>query len=108
MKHGRGGQVTNVLAVTIPKTALHASASNDSDGTAVKVIAPDALYAPPATRDQFLEALGASDLALSARLALHLTGCVNPLPGMTCGELGLPPGSTYGSAARHVLRRFNE
>lgn len=100
--------MTNVLALTIPQTAPDASASNDRDGTAAKAFAPDALYAPPAARDQFLEALGASDLALSARLALHLTGCMNPLPGMTCGELGLPPGSTYGSAARHVLRRYQE
>ena len=72
------------------------------------MIATDAVYAPPAARDQFLDALDACDLALSARLALHLTGCMNPLPGMTCGELGLPAGSTYGSAARHVLRLVQE
>ena len=109
MKHGQeGGQVTSDLALCTPLLALHASAPDGSEGRAVQVIAPDALYAPPAARDQFLEALDASDLAGSARLALHLTGCMNPLPGMTCGELGLPPGSTYGSAARHVLRRFQE
>ena len=82
--------------------------SIDSDGAGMRVIAADALYAPPAARDQFLDALDACDLALSARLALHLTGCMNPLPGMTCGDLGLPPGSTYGSAARHVLRLVQE
>ena len=67
------------------------------------MIATDALYAPAAVRDQFLRALDARDRTESARLALHLTGCMNPLPGMTCGELGLPTGSTYGSAARRVL-----
>jgi hypothetical protein len=68
-----------------------------------KLTASDALYAPAAVRDQFLRALDARDRAESARLAPHLTGCMNPLPGMTCGELGLPTGSTYGSAARRVL-----
>ena len=67
------------------------------------VIATDVLYAPAAVRDQFLRALDARDRTESARLAVHLTGCMNPLPGMTCGELGLPTGSTYGSAARRVL-----
>ena len=67
------------------------------------MIATDALYAPAAVRDQFLDALDAGDFALSARLALNLTGCMNPFPGMTCDELGLPPGSTYGCAARRVL-----
>ena len=67
------------------------------------MIVADALYASAAMRDQFLEALDARDRVLSTRLALNLTRCMNPLPGMTCGELGLPPGSTYGSAARRVL-----
>jgi hypothetical protein len=89
-------------------TPLHASAVNDNDVPAAGVIAADALYAPPAARDLFLDALDARDVALSERLALHLTGCMNPLPGITCGELGLPPGSTYGSAARRVLRRAQE
>jgi hypothetical protein len=80
----------------------------DSDGQEIRAIATDARYAPPAARDQFLDALDAHDLALSARLALHLTDCMNPLPGMTCSDLGLPPGSTYGSAARHVLRLVEE
>jgi hypothetical protein len=67
------------------------------------VIPGDAFYAPAAVRDEFLNALDASDFALSARLARNLTGCMNPLPGTTCGGLGLPPGSTYGAAARRVL-----
>jgi hypothetical protein len=28
---------------------------------------------------------------------------MNPLPGLTCQQLGLPIGSTYGLAARHIL-----
>jgi hypothetical protein len=89
-------------------TSLAVSASDHGDGTTVRATATDALYAPPAARDQFLGALDAFDLALSAQLARHLTGCMNPLPGTTCGELGLPPGSTYGCAARHVLRLVQE
>ncbi len=64
------------------------------------MIAP---YASPRIRDQFLAALDADDRALSTQLALNLTDCTNPLPGMTCDQLGLPIGSTYGSAARRVL-----
>ena len=71
------------------------------------MIVTDALYAPAAVRDQFLDALDARDRALSTRLALNLTGCMNPLPGVTCGELGLPVGSTYGSAARRVLLLYS-
>lgn len=67
------------------------------------MIAVDALYAAAAMRDRFLNALDSHDEALSAELASNLTSCMNPLPGMTCGELGLPAGSTYGSAARHIL-----
>jgi len=62
-----------------------------------------AAYASPKLRDQFLAALDGDDRALLAQLAGFLTGCTNALPGMTCDELGLPIGSTYGSAARHVL-----
>lgn len=65
-------------------------------------------YASPAIRDQFLFALDANDRALSTELALHLTSCINPLPGMTCDQLGLPIGSTYGSAARRVLLMYSE
>ena len=71
-------------------------------------MAIDALYAPAEMRDQFLNALDAQDRPLSARLALNLTGCMNPLPMTTCSELGLPPGSTYGFAARRVLELYSE
>jgi hypothetical protein len=64
------------------------------------MIAP---YASPTIRDQFLTALDAHDRDLCTRLALNLIDCGNPLPGMTCDQLGLPIGSTYGSAARRVL-----
>jgi len=62
--------------------------------------------APPALRDRFLGALDANDRALSTRLALDLTGCQNRLPGMTCDQLGLPIGSTYGCAATRVLALY--
>lgn len=64
-------------------------------------------YASAAIRDEFLGALDAHDQARSTRLALNLTGCMNPLPGMTCDQLGLPLGSTYASAARHVLSMYS-
>jgi hypothetical protein len=64
----------------------------------------DLLYAPAEVRDQFLNALDAKDGVLSRHLARNLTHCINPLPGMTREELGLPTGSTYGTAARHVLQ----
>jgi hypothetical protein len=67
----------------------------------------NAPYATPAIRDRFLGALDADDRALSTELALNLTGCSNPLPGMTCDQLGLPKGSTYGAAATHVLRLYS-
>jgi hypothetical protein len=60
-------------------------------------------YASPAIRDEFLAALDTGDRALSAQLARNLTGCSNPLPGMTCHQLGLPIGSTYGCAAHRIL-----
>jgi hypothetical protein len=62
-------------------------------------------YAPAAVRDRFLAALDTDDRMLSIQLAEGLTDCTNPLPGMTCGDLGLPAGSTYGSAARCILLR---
>ena len=65
--------------------------------------APDRGYASPALRDRFLGALDAGDAALAYRLAGDLSGCGNPLPGMTCLALQLPPGSTYGRAARQLL-----
>ena len=64
-------------------------------------------YAPPAIRDEFLVALDLDDRALSTRLALNLTDCANPLPGMTCNQLDLPIGSTYGCAARRVLLLYS-
>jgi hypothetical protein len=64
-------------------------------------------YASPKIRDQFLGALDADDGALTAQLAQSLIGCTNPLPGMTCDRLGLPNGSTYGSAATRVLQLYS-
>lgn len=63
----------------------------------------DTTYAPSALRDQFLDSLDGTDAALCQRLAADLQRCKNALPGMTCEQLGLPHGSTYGSAARLVL-----
>jgi hypothetical protein len=65
--------------------------------------ASDLDYAPADLRDRFLNALDAQDQALCNRLATDLTSCINPLPGMACEQLGLPIGSTYGSAARRIL-----
>jgi len=64
-------------------------------------------YASPAIRDEFLAALDADDRTLSTRLAANLTGCINPLPSTTCNMLGLPTGSTYGSAASRVLQLYS-
>jgi hypothetical protein len=61
-------------------------------------------YAPSSERDRFLRALDGDDRVLSARLAMQLTGCSNPLPSSTCMALGLPVGSSYGSAARQIIR----
>jgi len=66
----------------------------------------DVIYAPADVRDAFLNALDAADPALSVHLARNLTGCVNPLPGLTREKLGLPPGSTYGAAARQLLTNY--
>jgi len=60
-------------------------------------------YAPPALRDRFLRSVDSRDWLASAELAKNLVGCTNPLPSLTCSELQLPPGSTYGAAAEHVL-----
>jgi hypothetical protein len=62
------------------------------------------MYAPAELRDRFLNAVDAQDDALCDRLAVDLQNCMNPLPGLTCQQLGLPIGSTYGAAARHILR----
>lgn len=63
----------------------------------------DVFYARPAARDAFLNALDSDDRDELTRLARDLVRCGNPLPGMTCDELGLPVGATYGAAARHIL-----
>ena len=63
----------------------------------------EARYAPAAVRDRFLAYLDARDWNNSLDMAANLTGCGNPLPTSTCGELGLPTGSTYGAAAKCVL-----
>ena len=65
-------------------------------------------YASPAMRDRFLHALDAEDRILSAEIARELLGCANPLPGMTCDQLGLPMGSTYACAARRVLSLYSD
>jgi hypothetical protein len=62
-----------------------------------------ATYASSKLRDRFLAALDADDRVLFVELALGLTECMNPLPSMACDQLGLPIGSTYGSAAKRVL-----
>ena len=64
-------------------------------------------YASAAMRDAFLVALDLEDRALSTELALRMTDCSNPLPGMTCSKLDLPVGSTYGCAARRVLQLYS-
>ncbi|MHB8494998.1 MAG: hypothetical protein ACYC9Z_05725 [Casimicrobiaceae bacterium] len=66
--------------------------------------APTEQYALASERDRFLSALDGDDPSVTARLAAHLTGCGNPLPSSTCRELGLPVGSSYGIAARQVVR----
>jgi hypothetical protein len=43
---------------------------------------------------------------VAVRLALTLLGCTNPLPGITCADLGLPANSTYDGAARRVLALY--
>ena len=67
----------------------------------------NASYATPSLRDSFLNSLESSDRLLSVQLALSLLGCGNPLPGLTCSELGLPANSTYGCAARRVLALYS-
>jgi hypothetical protein len=64
-------------------------------------------YASPAIRDEFLAALDADSRERSTQLAMNLTGCVNPLPSMTCNLLGLPTESTYASAASRVLLLYS-
>ena len=65
----------------------------------------DSTYAHAHTRDGFLAALERGDAVALARFARNLTGCANPLPSSICTELGIPIGSTYGFAARHIIAR---
>jgi len=60
-------------------------------------------YASAEARDRFLVAIDSGDWQACMRLALGLTTCGNPLPGLACQQLELPARSTYGSAARRVL-----
>jgi len=75
-----------------PTPIIHSDAPTETD------------YAPSSERDRFLRALDGEDPAVAVTLAMQLTGCSNPLPSSTCISLGLPVGSSYGSAARHVIR----
>jgi len=75
-----------------PTPIIHSDAPAETD------------YAPSAERDRFLRALDGDDPSVAATLAIQLTGCSNPLPSSTCISLGLPVGSSYGSAARQVIR----
>lgn len=75
-----------------PTPIIHSDAPTETD------------YAPSSERDRFLRALDGEDPAVAVALAMQLTGCSNPLPSSTCISLGLPVGSSYGSAARHVIR----
>ena len=68
----------------------------------------DTQYALAATRDRFLHALDGEDRQLPVRLAAGLSSCANPLPSLTCQLLGLPRGSSYGTAARRVLERWRD
>jgi hypothetical protein len=60
--------------------------------------------ASPALRDRFLVALDQSDTAVVLEIARDLLRCTNSLPTMTCIQLGLTPGSTYGDAAEALTR----
>jgi len=63
----------------------------------------DVHYAAADVRDKFLVAIDSGDWQACMRLALGLTTCGNPLPGLACHQLDLPARSTYGCAARRVL-----
>ena len=63
-------------------------------------------HAAPQLRDRFLDALDADNRPLSVEPARNLTNCTNPLARLTCGELGLPIGSTYASAAARILSLY--
>lgn len=65
-------------------------------------------FTPPGVRDQFLASLDEPNTLNAATMAKHLTTSRNPLPGMTCQQLGLPVGSSYAAAAKLVLERHFE
>lgn len=97
------GHALNVVAGTIVEVTdqqwlapfPQVQASQESIG--------DTLDSPATLRDRFLDVLDTDDRPLLKRIALDLVNSKNPLPGMTCEKLGLPPRSTYGAAARQVL-----
>jgi hypothetical protein len=65
---------------------------------------PSGRQASPILRDKFLKALDRQDQASLRVTARDLLGCRNFLPGETCIQLGLAPGSTYGDAAESIAR----
>jgi len=65
---------------------------------------PARRQASPALRDRFLAALDQDDSAAVLEIARDLLGCTNWLPTLTCFQLGLTAGSTYGDAAEIVTR----
>jgi len=71
----------------------------------MSVSSPRSACASPVLRDQFLNALDGSDVALLRDLATHLQTCTNTLPSATCLLLGLPQGSTYAVGALAVMGR---
>ena len=90
----------NVLAVTRAAWAVSAVRTSWQRNPLM-----DTFYAAADQRDRFLNALDAQDIELCRRLASDLSTCANALPGMTCEQLGLSPGSTYGCAARSILAK---
>jgi len=65
---------------------------------------PSGRQASPILRDKFLKALDRQDQPSLRATAHDLLGCRNFLPGETCIQLGLAPGSTYGDAAESIER----
>jgi hypothetical protein len=59
-------------------------------------------YTSPALRDRFIQSIDLGDWTRSGEFARDLLGSINPLPGLTCDQLALPRGSTYGAAAERV------
>jgi len=101
------GVVSATAQAWRPEAEPHTVADRQDDagarpGTPLRD-ARDVSDAAPWIRDNFLRALDAANDPLSRQIAVHLTSCCNPLPGMVCTALGLERGSTYGCAARLVL-----